>query len=132
MPPERALEERNGFFDIVSRLATWEAIADENLLSEAKAIIRKSCGGEMPQFWDLFSGRASIPLEAQRLGLQVTGSDLNPVSVLIGKVLLDFPQRFNGQAAVNSTSRRVAAAQNMEGYRWVSRRCALLREMASR
>ena len=102
LPPERALEERKRLFDIVSRLATWEAIADENLLSEAKAIIRKSCGGEMPQFWDLFSGRASIPLEAQRLGLQVTGSDLNPVSVLIGKVLLDFPQRFNGQAAVNS------------------------------
>ena len=102
LPPERALEERKRLFDIVSRLATWEAIADENLLSEAKAIIRKSCGGEMPQFWDLFSGRASIPLEAQRLGLQVTDSDLNPVSVLIGKVLLDFPQRFNGQAAVNS------------------------------
>ena len=101
LPPDRALEEREQLFDIVSRLATWDAITDENLLSEAKVIIKKSCGGEMPQFWDLFSGRASIPLEAQRLGLQTTSSDLNPVSVLISRALLDFPQRFNGQAAVN-------------------------------
>ena len=100
-PPERAFEERERLLDIVSRLATWEAIADEDLLSEAKSIIRNSCGGEMPQFWDLFSGRGSIPLEAQRLGLRTTISDLNPISVLIGKALLDFPQRFNGQPAVN-------------------------------
>ena len=101
LPPEKALEERNKLLDLVSKLATWDAIKDEELLSEAKSIIRKSCGGKIPQFWDLFSGRASIPLEAQRLGLQVTSSDLNPVAVIIGKVLLDFPQRFAGQPPVN-------------------------------
>ena len=101
LPPDQALAERNKLLDLVSRLATWEATNDNNLLSEAKAIIQKACGGEMPQFWDLFAGRASIPLEAQRLGLQVTSSDLNPVAVIIGKVLLDFPQRFIGQPAVN-------------------------------
>ena len=106
LPLDQALEERKRLLNLVSRLATWEATNDEKLLSEAKSIIRKSCSGQMPQFWDLFAGRASIPLEAQRLGLQVTSSDLNPVAVIIGKALLDFPQRFLGQPAVNPDSRR--------------------------
>jgi putative DNA methylase len=37
-----------------------------------------------PPVYDPFSGGGSIPLEAQRLGLRATGSDLNPVAVLIG------------------------------------------------
>ena len=106
LPSEQALEERGKLLNIVSRLATWEAITDEKLLSEAKAIIQKTCGGNMPQFWDSFAGRASIPLEAQRLGLQVTSSDLNPVAVIIGKALLDFPQRFAGQSAVNPNAQK--------------------------
>ena len=106
LPPDQALQERKRLLHLVSRLATWGATNDEKLLSEAKSIIRKSCGGKMPEFWDLFAGRASIPLEAQRLGLQVTSSDLNPVAVIIGKALLEFPPRFLGQPAVNPDSRR--------------------------
>ena len=101
LPPDQALVERNKLLRLVRRLATWEATKDKQLLSEAREIIRRACGGRMPQFWDLFAGRASIPLEAQRLGLQVTSSDLNPVAVIIGKALLDFPQRFYGQPPVN-------------------------------
>ena len=114
LPPDQALEERKRLLDLVSRLATWEAMNDEKLLSEAKAIIRKACGGKMPQFWDLFAGRASIPLEAQRLGLQVASSDLNPVAVIIGKALLDFPQRFFGTTSVNPDARRSLVHQGTE------------------
>ena len=38
-----------------------------------------------------------IPLEAQRLGLLGSGSDLNPVAVLIGKAAAEFPFRFAGR-----------------------------------
>ena len=114
LPPDQALEERNKLLHLVSRLATWEATKDEKLLSEAREIIRKACGGKIPQFWDLFAGRASIPLEAQRLGLQVTSSDLNPVAVIIGKALLDFPQRFFGQPAVNPDAQHALARQSAD------------------
>ena len=113
LPPDQALEERNKLLCLVKRLATWEATKDEKLLSEVREIIRKACGGKMPQFWDLFAGRASIPLEAQRLGLQVTSSDLNPVAVIIGKALLDFPQRFFGQPAVNPDAQNSLVHQSL-------------------
>src|SRR5690606_3531508 len=42
-----------------------------------------------------------IPLEAQRLGLKVTSSDLNPVAVTIQRALLEFPARFSGRPPVH-------------------------------
>ena len=44
-----------------------------------------------PSFHDPFAGGGAIPIEAQRLGLDSYGSDLNPVSVLINKALLEIP-----------------------------------------
>jgi putative DNA methylase len=54
-----------------------------------------------PPVYDPFSGGGSIPLEAQRLGLKAVGSDLNPVAVLIGKALVEFPPKFAGRKPVN-------------------------------
>jgi len=48
-----------------------------------------------------FSGGGSIPLEAQRLGLRVDASDLNPVAVLIGKALVELPPKFSGRKPVH-------------------------------
>ena len=42
---------------------------------------------------DPFSGRAMIPLEAARLGIQAWGIDYSPVATLAGKLLADFPLR---------------------------------------
>ncbi|MBY0403684.1 MAG: hypothetical protein K2X66_07275, partial [Cyanobacteria bacterium] len=42
-----------------------------------------------------------IPLEAQRLGLEAYGSDLNPVAVMIGKALIEIPPKFAGLPPVN-------------------------------
>jgi putative DNA methylase len=49
---------------------------------------------------DPFCGGGSIPLEAQRLGLEAHGSDLNPVAVLITKALIELPPKFAGQPPV--------------------------------
>lgn len=42
---------------------------------------------------DPFSGRAMIPLEAARLGVQAWGIDYSPVATLAGKLIADFPMR---------------------------------------
>ncbi len=52
--------------------------------------------------YDPFCGGGSIPLEAQRLGLEAHASDLNPVPVLINKALIEFRLEVRGQAAGES------------------------------
>ena len=42
----------------------------------------------------------SIPLEAQRLGLEAHASDLNPVAVLINKALIEIPPKWAGHQPV--------------------------------
>ena len=55
---------------------------------------------------DPFCGGGSIPLEAQRLGLEAHGTDLNPVAVLITKALIEIPPKFAGRPPVNPESRK--------------------------
>lgn len=43
---------------------------------------------------DPFGGRGAIPLEALRLGCETHSCDLNPVSVLIQKCTLEYPQKY--------------------------------------
>lgn len=83
--------ERNRLFSIIKRMVQWKNSNDESILDEAYHEINKSCKGRTPTIYDPFSGGASIPLEAKRLKLDVIGSDINPVAVLIGKALLEFP-----------------------------------------
>ncbi len=52
---------------------------DEALLGEARAEILASTGGDPPSILDPFAGGGTIPLDAQRLGLEAHASDLNPV-----------------------------------------------------
>ena len=54
----------------------------------------------------LFAGGGSIPLEAQRLGLEAHASDLNPVAVMINKALIEIPPRFANKPAVNPRDRK--------------------------
>ena len=49
---------------------------------------------------DPFAGGGSIPLEAQRLGLESHASDLNPLAVLINKALIEIPPKFAGWSPV--------------------------------
>jgi putative DNA methylase len=92
--------ERERLHGIIKRLVVWENIHDEALLREAHEEILKSCGGEPPAIVDPFAGGGSIPLEAQRLGLEARASDLNPVAVLIDKALIEIPPRFAGRPPV--------------------------------
>jgi putative DNA methylase len=92
--------ERKRLFNIIERLVNWDNISDESLYEEARREIWKSCDGNPPPILDPFAGGGSIPLEAQRLGLEVHASDLNPVPVLINKALIEIPPTWAGMAPV--------------------------------
>lgn len=92
--------ERDRLHGIISRLVVWENIHDAALLQEAHDEIVRSCGGTPPPILDPFAGGGSIPLEAQRLGLEARASDLNPVAVLINKALIEIPPKWAGHPPV--------------------------------
>ncbi len=60
-----------------------------------------STGNNPPSILDPFAGGGTIPLEAQRLGLEAHASDLNPVAVLINKALIEIPPTFAGRQPVH-------------------------------
>lgn len=94
-PTEEAQHaERERLHGIIERLVVWENIRDKQLLAEAHEEILKSTDGNPPPILDPFAGGGTIPLEAQRLGLEAHASDLNPVAVLINKALIEIPPKF--------------------------------------
>ena len=64
-----------------------------------------------------FAGGGSIPLEAQRLGLEAHASDLNPVAVLINKALIEIPPKWAGQPPVHPQAEiRTALARRRRAW----------------
>src|SRR3989442_10169158 len=59
--------------------------------------IREAYGGRAPKLLDPFAGGGAIPLEAMRLGCEVTAVDINPVAWFILKCTLEYPQRLANQ-----------------------------------
>ncbi len=113
-------------FGIVQELVKWENTTNEKVLERARAEIRASwrraCAANadhpraaelfdrnrLPAFHDPFAGGGSLPLEAQRLGLEAHASDLNPVAVLINKAMIEIPPKFAGRPPVNPVTRSEA------------------------
>lgn len=102
---EKQNEERQRLFRIIEDLVKWENSNNEKVLNQARAKIMRSCNGNPPPVLDPFCGGGSIPLEAQRLGLEAHASDLNPVAVLINKALIEIPPKFANMPPVNPESR---------------------------
>ena len=117
-------QERQRLFRIIEELVKWENTTNETVLEQAREEIRRSwrrtCEdnrdhpraaelfdpNRLPAFHDPFAGGGSIPLEAQRLGLEAHASDLNPVAVLINKAMIEIPPRFAGRPPVNPEARK--------------------------
>ena len=123
--------ERERLHEIIRKLVKWESTDERKpavkvLLAEARYEIARSVarsrGETAPTdsaevlnylrehtlpIYDPFAGGGSIPLEAQRLGLQAIASDLNPVAVLINKALIEISPKFKNQPPVNSEADRL-------------------------
>jgi len=123
-PTEKKQEaERKRLFRIIEDLVLWDNTTNEEVLAKAREEIwqswRRACADnaghprakelfdrfKLPAFHDAFAGGGSLPLEAQRLGLEPYASDLNPVAVLINKAMIEIPPRFAGRPPVNPESR---------------------------
>lgn len=110
-------KERERLHNLIERLVVWENIRDRKLLAEAHAEILKSTGGNPPAILDPFAGGGTIPLEAQRLGLEAHASDLNPVAVLINRALIEIPPKFRSKPPVHPSliDSRTVPWQGAEG-----------------
>jgi putative DNA methylase len=106
-------KERQRLFRLIEELVKWDNSNNQTILKAAHDEILKSTDGHPPPIYDPFCGGGSIPLEAQRLGLEAHGSDLNPVAVLITKALVEIPPQFAGQPPVNPTAKQKMSGKNM-------------------
>ena len=115
--------ERERLFRLIEELVKWENTINETVLQAARDEIRegwrRTCADNadhpraaelfdperLPAFHDPFAGGGSLPLEAQRLGMEAHASDLNPVAVLINKAMIEIPPRFAARPPVNRESR---------------------------
>lgn len=130
--------KRNELFKLIEELVKWENTTNESVLSRARAEIkaswRETCEAnkdhpdpevrklfdpeKLPAFHDPFAGGGSIPLEAQRLGLEAHATDLNPVAVLINKAMIEIPPRFAGRPPVGPIPKgeKQITAKEMEDW----------------
>lgn len=77
--------------------------------------IREAYGGRAPKVLDPFAGGGAIPLEAMRLGCEVTAVDINPVAWFVLKCTLEYPQRLANQRRP-LPSFALASREFMESY----------------
>lgn len=106
---------RSRLFDFIEKLVQWENSNDEPTLETARRLIRMSTGDDPPPVYDPFAGGGTIPLEAQRLGLEAYASDLNPVAVLINKAMIEIPPKFAGRPPVNPQVSQDLIAREWKG-----------------
>lgn len=80
-------EDREKLSEFIKELVPGNGSApDEGVLEKARKLIERD-NPELPTVLEPFCGGGSTVVEAQRLGLPVVASDLNPVAVLITRVL---------------------------------------------
>jgi putative DNA methylase len=92
---------------------------DAATLAEAHKVLMEATGGDPPTVFDPFCGGGSTLVEAQRLGLPAAGSDLNPVPVLITRVLTELLPQVAGRPALVADAGQLAGMAGggpLEGF----------------
>ena len=75
----------------------WGREDDSAAVEAFRREIRDAFGGRAPRVLDPFAGGGAIPLEAMRLGCEVTAADLNPVAWFILRCTLHYPRLLAGR-----------------------------------
>jgi adenine-specific DNA methylase len=118
-PEASRVELRRALIALVGDCANWDASSNLELLTTVQSLTAAAHamlglpGNSRPIVFDPFAGGGSIPLEAMRVGAEAYAADLNPVPVLINKVLLDYVPRFGGE--------KLAEAVRTEGAKLLER-----------
>lgn len=96
---------RFALLDFIADFANWDNSTVPEYLETARALTQAAhealCGepGTRPLVVDPFAGGGSIPLEALRVGADAFASDLNPVAVLLNKVVLEYIPKYGQKLA---------------------------------
>ncbi len=103
--------------DFIADFANWDNSTVPAYLETSRALTQaahESLGGApgtRPLVVDPFAGGGSIPLEALRVGADAFASDLNPIPVLLNKVVLEYIPRY-GQKLVDEVRKWGAWVKN--------------------
>jgi len=99
------VELRKALLDFIADFSNWDNSTNERYLNTARGLTQsahEALGGEpgtRPLVVDPFAGGGSIPLEALRVGADAYASDLNPVAVLLNKVVLEYIPKYGQELA---------------------------------
>jgi putative DNA methylase len=94
-------ELRGALLDFIADFANWdnssvrEYLETSHKLTHAAHEALGGAPGTRPLVVDPFAGGGSIPIEALRAGADVFASDLNPIPVLLNKVLLEYIPKYS-------------------------------------
>src|SRR5439155_15365575 len=98
-------ELRAALPDFIADFANWDNSTNKTYLETSRALTQAAhialggAPGTRPLVVDPFAGGGAIPLEALRIGANAFASDLNPVAVLLNKVVLEYIPKY-GQRLV--------------------------------
>ena len=96
---------RHALLDFIGDFANWDNSTVPAYLDTARALTQAAheamggAPGTRPLVVDPFAGGGAIPLEALRIGADAFASDLNPVAVLLNKVVLEYIPKYGQQLA---------------------------------
>ena len=91
--------------DFIADFANWDNSTVPAYLETSRALTQAAhealggAPGTRPLVVDPFAGGGSIPLEALRVGADAFASDLNPVAVLLNKVVLEYIPKYGQRLA---------------------------------
>ena len=100
-----ALQLRGALLDFIADFANWDNSTVREYLDTSRALTQAAhealggAPGTRPLVVDPFAGGGSIPLEALRVGADAFASDLNPVPVLLNKVVLEYIPKYGQRLA---------------------------------
>jgi len=100
-----ALQLRGALLDFIADFGNWDNSTVKEYLETSRALTQSGhealggAPGARPLVVDPFCGGGSIPLEALRVGADAFASDLNPVPVLLNKVLLEYIPKYGQRLA---------------------------------
>ncbi|MGD0954926.1 MAG: DUF1156 domain-containing protein, partial [Methanotrichaceae archaeon] len=96
---------RQALLDFIADFSNWDNSTKKEYLETARALTQSAhvalggSPGTRPLVVDPFAGGGSIPLEALRVGADAFASDLNPVAVLLNKVVLEYIPKYGQKLA---------------------------------
>lgn len=96
---------RQALLDFIADFANWDNSTVSEYLDTSRILTQvahEALGGipgTRPLVVDPFAGGGSIPLEALRVGADAFASDLNPIPVLLNKVILEYIPKYGQRLA---------------------------------